>query len=255
MKRKLLIAGNWKMNNSIDESRSLASALAGKHRGESRVDILVAPPFTSLFAVRDAIKDSPLQLGAQNIHPEPKGAFTGEVSPTMVKDSGCGFVIIGHSERRQFFGETNASANLKVRSAFLYGLKSILCVGETLAQREAGETFRVVEAQVREGLSGVTEKEMWAVTLAYEPVWAIGTGRTATPEQAEEVHRFIRSLLKQMYGEATAESARILYGGSVNPKNARDLLGKNEIDGALVGGASLKEEEFNEIIRLGIEVS
>jgi len=255
VKRKLLIAGNWKMNNSIDESKALAGSLAVQNKEESRVDILVAPPFTSLFAVREAIRNSPIQLGAQNMYHEPKGAFTGEVSPTMLKEAGSSYVIIGHSERRQYFGETNSSVNRKIMATFQYGLQTIFCVGETLEQREAGQTFQVVKEQVWEGLTGVSDKEMWAVTIAYEPVWAIGTGKTATPEQAEEVHRFIRNLIKEMYGDATADSIRILYGGSVNAKNARELLGKSEIDGALVGGTSLKVDDFNEIIRQGIEVS
>lgn len=238
-----LVAGNWKMHLTLREARALAREIVqGLDRG-SRSEVVLAPPYTALAAVAEELQGSPVKLAAQDTFWEEKGAFTGAISPLMLKDVGCTYVILGHSERRQHFGETNYTVNRKVKAALAAGLVPLVCVGETLAEREAGQTLGVVETQVREGLAGFPPGA--PLVLAYEPVWAIGTGRTATPRQAQEVQAFIRTLLPEVVG---TREVRILYGGSVTPENAGQLLAEPDIDGALVGGASLKGESFLAII-------
>ncbi len=249
--RKIMIAGNWKMYKTVPEAVALVEGLKEKVGDAEAVDVVVAPPFTALTAVHQALEGSRIHLAAQNLYHEKEGAFTGEVSPAMVKDTGCRYVILGHSERRQIFGESNETVNRKVRSALDAGLSPILCAGESLSEREAGKTMDVVGNQLQEGLAGVDAKEMARIVIAYEPIWAIGTGQTATPEQANEVHSHIRNLLSEIYDTAVAARTRILYGGSVKPANARELMGCSDIDGALVGGASLTAESFAEIILAG----
>lgn len=213
------------------------------------VDVVVCPVFTALTEVAEVIAETGISMGAQDCHWEKEGAYTGEVACPMLKDAGATFVIIGHSERRQFFGETNESVNKKTKAALASGLTPIVCVGETLAEREADKTFAVIEKQVTEGFAGITAQQMAGIIIAYEPVWAIGTGKTATSAQAQEVHAFIRALLSKLYSDETAQGVRIQYGGSVKPENAADLMKQPDIDGALVGGASLKVDSFAAIIR------
>ena len=246
--RKSLIAGNWKMNTSGREAVELAGAVAEGASGAA-ADLAVCPPFVYLEAVAKALKGSRVALGAQNMYFEPKGAFTGEISAAMLKDVGCRYVILGHSERRHVLGENDAVIRAKVKAALAAGLDPILCVGETLKERDSSRTLSVVERQVREGLSGVGAESAGRITIAYEPVWAIGTGRNATPAQAQEVHAEIRNILAQLYGKAVAETIRIQYGGSVKPENAREILGQPDVDGALVGGASLKADSFLDIAK------
>ena len=245
--RKRFIAGNWKMYKTTGEASSLARALAAEFGGLTDRRVMVAPPFTSLAAVREALAGSPILLGAQNAAAELEGAHTGEVSPRMLRDVGVDVVILGHSERRHVYGETDALINRKVKLAIAEGLEVILCVGETLDERQAGVTEKVVGGQVRAGLAGVASLER--VTIAYEPVWAIGTGRNATPEDADAVHRTIRAVVAGLYTDAVAEALVIQYGGSVKPDNAAALMKMPNIDGALVGGASLKAETFVPIVR------
>jgi len=249
--RKPLIAGNWKMNLNLDQSTALVTSISAGIKDLSGVDVLVAPPYTNLFAVRQAIGNSGILLAAQNMHWEKEGAFTGEVSAQMVIEAGCSHVILGHSERRSLFKETDEMIDSKVMAAFLAGLKPIVCIGETLAERENGKTFEVIRNQLKGSLKYFIDKGSLPahITLAYEPVWAIGTGRTATPEQAQEVHLFIRNWIKETFDKNTSDQIRILYGGSVKPDNASDLMSKPDIDGALVGGASLKADSFMGIIR------
>jgi len=249
MKRLPFIAGNWKMNKTVAEAIDLVKQLKASLSGVEGVEVAVAPPFTALFVVRKELEGSSIQLAAQNLFWEEKGAFTGEIAPPMLKEVGCHYVILGHSERRQFFGETDETVNRKVRATLSQGLKVIFCIGETLKEREEGRTFAVIERQVPGGLKDIPKEEMKNIVIAYEPVWAIGTGKTATPEQAEEVHGFIRKKLVQLYSKEIAESVRIQYGGSVTPENVKGLMGKENIDGALVGGASLKSETFSKIVR------
>jgi len=251
MKRKPMIAGNWKMHMTTAEAVELVEGILGRITdiNTDDVEILVAPPYTSLYAVSEILKSSPILLAGQNMHWEEKGAFTGEISPLMLMDVGCSHVIIGHSERRQYFNETNETVNKKVRSAFSHGLVPIMCVGESLEQREAGQTYSIIEEELKNGLNGLTSEQVQTMILAYEPIWAIGTGKTASPEQAEEVHGFIRGWIKSLVGSKTAEMVRILYGGSVKPENIEGLITMENIDGGLVGGASLKAESFSEIIR------
>jgi triosephosphate isomerase len=246
--RKKIIAGNWKMNKSIAEAADLAAGIKLELAECKEVDVVLCPPFTALKTVGDAITDTSIKLGAQNMHSDPDGAFTGEISAAMLRDIYCHFVILGHSERRTLFGETDATVNRKVKAALAANLVPIVCVGETLEQREAGETNAVVEAQVRQSLDGLGE-DLVRVIIAYEPVWAIGTGRTATPEQAQEVHALIREILTGMADENTAQTIRIQYGGSMKPANAAELLGQPDIDGGLIGGASLEARSFVEIVR------
>lgn len=249
--RRLLIAGNWKMHKTIPEALDLVRELKELVKDVNDRDILVCPPFTALYPVSKELEGSNIVLGGQNMYFEEQGAFTGEISPLMLKNAGCSYVILGHSERRHIFGETDELINKKVLSAVNHGLIPILCVGELLEEREAGKTQEVVEKQVREGLRGIDGEAEFVI--AYEPVWAIGTGKTATPELAEEVHFFIRQVLSDMFGNEKANSVRILYGGSVKPENAAGLLNMENIDGALVGGASLKAESFAKIVKFDME--
>ncbi|OGC03954.1 triose-phosphate isomerase [candidate division WOR-1 bacterium RIFOXYA12_FULL_43_27] len=243
--RKPLLAGNWKMNKTIDESVALVSELAEKVKGVDDREILVCPTYPALKPVADAIAGTNIMLGAQNIFWEEKGAYTGEVSGPMLKAAGCKYVIIGHSERRQYFGETDETVNKRVKAALKYRLLPIICVGETLEEREKDVTKKVVETQLKGGINGLTTDELLLTTIAYEPVWAIGTGKTASPEQAEEVHAFIRGLLPA----EVKDTVRILYGGSMNPGNVKELMAKEDIDGGLIGGASLKAEDFAAIVK------
>lgn len=247
--RKKIVAGNWKMNKTVAEAIDLASAIK-RELGECLdVDIVLCPPFTALKAVSEVITGSHIDLGAQNMHWERNGAFTGEISAEMLREVYCHYVILGHSERRQYFGETDEIVNKKARAAHAAHLKPIVCVGETLQEREAGKTEQVVEAQVRGSLAGLTPRELAETIIAYEPVWAIGTGKTATPQQAQEVHAFIRQILRDMADETVAQDVRIQYGGSVKPANARELFSQPDIDGGLIGGASLEARSFIEIVR------
>jgi triosephosphate isomerase len=242
--RKFLIAGNWKMNLLRDSSVALVLGLLDELREDANVEVAVCPPSVYLHDVGAALRGSHIALGAQNMYPAEEGAFTGEVSGKMLVNLGCKYVILGHSERRTLMGETDAQVNAKIYSALKHELLPIVCIGETLEQRESGDTSKVVRDQLRGSLSGLTAEQMSKVVLAYEPVWAIGTGKTASPAQAEEVHADIRALLVELFGEATASKTIIQYGGSVKADNAMELLGQPNIDGALVGGASLKAELF-----------
>lgn len=248
MMRKPFIAGNWKMNMVNSEALELVNSLKNLVSSKEDVDILVAPPYTALAILGEALKGSGILLAGQNIHHEPSGAFTGEISGRMLKSCGCTHVIIGHSERREYFGCTDELVNKKIRAAVREGLKTIVCVGETLSEREENKTFDVLRRQLSEGLRNLSPDEREGMTIAYEPVWAIGTGRTATPEQAQEAHKFIRGELSAMYGEEFAQVTRIQYGGSVKPENASEIMSKPDVDGALVGGASLKADSFAGII-------
>ncbi len=243
-KRRPIIAGNWKMNKTATEARDLAGKLIPLVASVRDRDIVLAPTFTSLQTVAESIKGTNLALAAQNLFWEDKGAFTGEISAEMLLALGCKYVIIGHSERRQYFGETDETVNKKIRQALNKGLLPIVCVGELLSEREAGKANNVIERQIAGAFKGVTAAEMQKIVVAYEPVWAIGTGKTATPDQANEIHAFIRSKVKAMYSTEVAEALRIQYGGSVTPDNVSQLMAKPDIDGALVGGASLKPESF-----------
>jgi triosephosphate isomerase len=247
--RKPLMAGNWKMNKTVSEAVDVVKVIKSVLSDVTEVEILVCPTFTALYAVNNEIRGSNINLGAQDIFWELKGAFTGEISPVMIKDVGCSYVIIGHSERRQYFGETNESVNKKTKAALAAGLAPVVCVGETLKEREDGAAFKVIERQIKESLIGLNAQQAFSAVIAYEPVWAIGTGKTATPEQAQEVHFFIRKMYAQMYDEGVAEKTRILYGGSVNPGNISELMKKPDIDGGLVGGASLDAESFAKLAK------
>jgi triosephosphate isomerase len=247
--RKPIMAGNWKMNKTTSEACDLAARLAPLVSGVKDREIVLAPTFTSLQAVSEAIKGTNMVLAAQNMHWEDKGAFTGEISAEMLLDLGCKYVIIGHSERRQYFGETDESVNKKAKQALRKGLCAILCVGETLAERESGKLNDVISRQVTGGLKDIGAEDMKKLVAAYEPVWAIGTGKTATPEQANEVHSLIRQKVKTLYGAEIAEGLRIQYGGSVTPENVSSLMAKPDIDGALVGGASLKPDTFAALVK------
>ncbi|TKJ40228.1 triose-phosphate isomerase [candidate division LCP-89 bacterium B3_LCP] len=245
--RRPFIAGNWKMSKNLQESVSLAKSLKNRLKNVKNRDILICPSFTALGSVYDEVKGSNIKLGAQNMYFEDKGAYTGEVSPLMLKDF-CEYVILGHSERRQYFDESDEKVNKKVKKALEHGLRPILCVGESLEQREKNETFDIVGEQLEKSLKGVNKNSMKRIIIAYEPVWAIGTGKNATPEQAEDVHVFIRKEIEKIYGKGIADDIRILYGGSVKPDNIKDLMEKESIDGVLVGGASLDAESFSEIV-------
>jgi len=249
MARLPFIAGNWKMNKTVGEALDLIRELKTAVSEVKGVEVAVAPPFTALHAVHKELEGSSIRLAAQNLYWEEKGAFTGEISPLMLKEVGCQYVIIGHSERRQFFGESDETVNRRIKAALAQGLRVIFCIGETLREREEAKTFTVIERQVSGGLQGLGDKELKNMTIAYEPVWAIGTGKTATPEQAEEVHRFIREKVKTLYLQEVSEGIRIQYGGSVTPDNIKGLMNQPNIDGALVGGASLKAESFSKIVR------
>jgi len=247
--RKPLIAGNWKMHKTINEAIDLATGIKRQLLDFDKVDIVLCPPFTSLNSVYEVILDTSIKLGAQDMFWENEGAYTGEVSGPMLKDCGCEFVIIGHSERRKYFGETDETVNKKVKAALECGLTPIVCVGETLDEREAGKMESVVETQLKGAFGDISEKDMEKVIIAYEPVWAIGTGKTATPQEAEDMHRFIRTWLKEKFSQDVAAGIIILYGGSVKPANIADLMAGENIDGALVGGASLKVDSFVEIVK------
>ena len=249
MGRLPFIAGNWKMNKTVEESLDLVKQLKASLSGIEEVEVAVAPPFTALHVVESELKDSSIRLAAQNVFWEEKGAYTGEISPVMLKDLGCHYVIIGHSERRQHFGETDETVNRRIKASISKGLKVIFCVGETLDEREGSRTFSVIGRQVEGGLKDLGEEEINGLVIAYEPVWAIGTGKTATPQQAEEVHQFIRRKLEGLYSKEVSERIRILYGGSVTPENIKGLMKEEDIDGALVGGASLKADTFSRIVR------
>jgi triosephosphate isomerase len=252
--RKTIIAGNWKMYKTLKDGQELAVALRRDLYKVENVDIVICPPFTLLGFLSDALETSNIAVGAQDLYWQEEGAFTGEVSPLMIKDAGCLYVIIGHSERRQFFGETNETVNKKLKAALKSGLTPILCVGENLQERESGRAFEVIEDHVNNGLADIGSSDMSKVVIAYEPVWAIGTGKTATPDQAQEVHKFIRGLLNKKYGQEAADSVRIQYGGSVKPENITELMNKPDVDGALVGGASLKADSFGAIVIKASEV-
>ncbi len=247
--RRPLIAGNWKLNKTVAEALALVGSLKEKVAEIEDADIVVAPVFTALSRVAEALAGSNIALAAQNCYPEKTGAFTGEVSPFLLKDAGCAYVIVGHSERRQILAETDAFINSKVKAVLGEGLTAILCIGETLEEREAGRMFEVLTRQIRLGLQNLESGDMERVVLAYEPVWAIGTGKTATDAQAQEAHAFIRGLLQENFGQLTAAAVRILYGGSVKPDNVDGLMAQPDIDGTLVGGASLKADDFARIIR------
>jgi triosephosphate isomerase (TIM) len=252
MIRKKLIAGNWKMNKTASESVDLAQELVTAVGKVVDIDIVICPPFTSLESVGKAIDGSVVKLGAQNMHPETSGAFTGEIAAPMLRAFFATHVILGHSERRQYFGETDAFINKKVLAALKNQLRPILCVGETLAEREAGSTLKVVQTQLEAALEGVSKELATSVVIAYEPVWAIGTGKVATTEQAQEVHAFIRTLLTKLFGEPIAQKLRILYGGSMKPANAPELLAQKDIDGGLIGGASLEARSFVELVKAAV---
>ena len=245
--KKPLIVGNWKMFKTVSEAVNIVQTMKAGIK-MSDCNVVICPPFTALSKVAEILRDSSIHLGAQNMHPETEGAFTGEISPGMIKDLDCRYVILGHSERRQYFKEDSAFINEKVKTALKYSLVPILCMGETLAEREARRQFEVVKEQFDLSLKEITKEEITKVVIAYEPVWAIGTGKTATPEQAEQMQSYVRRLLKEQYGEEIAVRIPILYGGSVKPDNIAELMKKPNVDGALVGGASLKAESFVQIV-------
>ena len=247
--RRKFIAGNWKMNKTNKEAKELVEGLVKELAGIDSVDIVVCPPFTALSDVREIINGTNIALGAQNMYFEEKGAFTGEISPVMLKNIGCEYVILGHSERRGIFGEKSDLIEKKVVSAFSHDLTPILCVGETLEEREAGNTFKVVEDELRNELKSLSKEQVKKIVIAYEPIWAIGTGKSATSSDAREVIDFIRDILKDMFDEEVKESVRILYGGSVKPDNISSFMKEETIDGALVGGASLKVDSFSAIVK------
>ncbi len=250
--RKPVIAGNWKLFKTIAESVALVNELKPLVANNEGVEIVVAPVFTALSRVGDAIADSSIRLAAQNCYWEEEGAFTGEVAPKLLKDAGCSHVIIGHSERRQYFGETDLTVNKKTKAAIAVGLNAIVCVGELLSERESEQTFSVIETQIQAGLEGLAGDNFTNVVIAYEPVWAIGTGKTASDAQAQEVHAFIRQLIARLFNQSVADSVRILYGGSVKPDNVKGLMAQPDIDGALVGGASLKADSFAAIASFNV---
>ncbi|MGB9621927.1 MAG: triose-phosphate isomerase [Brevinematia bacterium] len=247
--RRYLIAGNWKMNKTVSEGVELAKGLVENVKDVSDRDILICPPFTALYPIYQVIKGTNIKLGAQDVFYEDSGAYTGEISPVMLKDVGCEYVIVGHSERRHIIKENDEIINKKVKASLKHGLKVILCVGELLEEREAGKTLDVVKVQVVEGLKGVGNEEIKNIVIAYEPVWAIGTGKTAKPEDAQEVQSYIRKLISELYSREVANNIVIQYGGSVKASNVDDLMAMPDVDGALVGGASLVLEEFVRIVK------
>lgn len=249
--RTPIIAGNWKLFKKSSEAVDFVAKLTPLVQDARGVEIVIAPVFTVLSAVKAAIAGSPIMLSAQDCFWEEEGAFTGEISPGMLVDAGCSHVIIGHSERRQYFGENNETVNRKIKAAIASGLTVLFCIGETLAEREADKTFEVLRTQVEQGLAGLTPRDLAKIVVAYEPVWAIGTGKTATDAQAQEAHAFIRDVIAKLYDNHAADAIRILYGGSVKPENIRGLMAQPDIDGALVGGASLKADSFAAIINYG----
>lgn len=246
--RRPVIAGNWKLFKTIQEATTFAQEFGPMVADAQQVDIILAPVFTALAKVAESVHGTSINIAAQDCHWEEEGAFTGEVSPKLLLDAGCSHVIIGHSERRQYFGETDSTVNKKLKASLQAGIIPIVCVGETLEQREAGAAFTVIETQVRGALKDISIQAVTPLIIAYEPVWAIGTGKTATDLQAQEIHAVIRSLIEQLYDATTAATLRILYGGSVKPDNITELLAQPDIDGALVGGASLKADSFSTIV-------
>ncbi|OZS78263.1 triose-phosphate isomerase [Tetzosporium hominis] len=246
--RKPVIAGNWKMFKTVGEAHDFWNTASSATIDASKVDAVICAPFLQLPALVEAAKGSSIHIGAQNMHQEKEGAFTGEISGDMLKDLGVTHVVIGHSERRQYFNETDETVNLKTKAALDLGLTPIVCVGESLEQREAGETESVVSKQVAEAFEGLTESEVEKTVVAYEPIWAIGTGKTATADDANQVCQAIRETILDLHGEEAASATRILYGGSVKPANIKELLGKDDIDGALVGGASLEADSFLQLV-------
>lgn len=247
--RKKFIAGNWKMNTTLDEAVALAKDVVKTMGDTSDVDIAICPPYTSLYAVSEVLKGSTVKLGAQDVHWEAKGAFTGKVSCAMLRSVGVTYVIIGHSEQRTYFHETNETVNKKVKATLAAGLLPIICVGETLEERKSGKMDAVIESHTVGAFAGISAEDALKCTIAYEPVWAIGTGETATPQQANEAHIYIRKLLTKLYGTSTAEQIRIQYGGSMKADNAKALLGQSDVDGGLIGGASLKASDFAGIVK------
>lgn len=253
--RKMIIAGNWKLSKTNQEAVELVTLLKRELNDVVDVDIVVCPVATALSDINDLLGESNIGLGAQNVYWEDSGAYTGEVSVPLLKDIGVRYVIVGHSERRQYFGETDETVNKKIKAVLAHGLTPIVCVGEVLQEREADKTFEVIEKQCTDGLAGFSAEEMEKMVIAYEPVWAIGTGKTATPDQAQEVHQFIRTLLAKLYDDNIAQIVRIQYGGSVKPENSVDLMSQPDIDGALVGGASLNADSFSEIVKNSCSVA
>jgi len=249
MSGKKFIAGNWKMNTTVGEAVALAKGVVEVVSGASGVDVAVCPPYVNLSAVAEVIKGSNVKLGAQDVHWEAKGAFTGKVSTAMLKAVGVTYVIVGHSEQRQYFGETDETVNKKTKAVLAEGLLPIVCVGETLAEREGGKMDAVIDRQTRGAFDGISAGDAEKCTIAYEPVWAIGTGKTATPQQANEAHIYIRKILESLYGKDTAVKIRIQYGGSMNDGNAKELLAQSDIDGGLIGGAALVAEKFAGIVQ------
>jgi triosephosphate isomerase len=247
--RRPLIAGNWKMFKTCAEAVETAGQLAKLLAATTDMDIMIAPPFTALALVSDVVRESSVSLGAQNLFWEAQGAFTGEISPAMLVSAGCQYVIIGHSERRQHFNETDKTVNKKIQAAVNNDLIPVMCVGESEKERESKDTFSVLDKQVKKGLEGFSSNDLKRLVIAYEPVWAIGTGKTATSDQAQEVHQFLRAMVEKSFGNMLAKSIRILYGGSVKPSNIAELMAMPDVDGALVGGASLDPETFIKIIR------
>lgn len=247
-KRKALVAGNWKMYKTPTEATQLARELKEKLKELNGVKVVICPPFSSLGNVKKELTSGKISVGAQNCHWDEEGAYTGEVSAKMLADVGCEYVIIGHSERRNFFRETDEIINMKLKQVLKEGLTPILCLGETWQEREAGNTEKVIEDQLKKGLNGIAKELVLRVVLAYEPVWAIGSGKNATLDQARQAHQFLRKLISDLYGPEIAEQILIIYGGSVSPENARELLQAEEVDGALVGGASLKTDQFIKIV-------
>ncbi len=247
--RTPIIAGNWKMNKNVSETRAFFSEFIRLIDNVKGVEIVIAPPFTSLSAAAEAVKDTKVKISAQNMFWEEKGAYTGEISPLMLKEIGCSHCIIGHSERRQYFGETDETVNKRIKAALKHDIIPIFCIGEILKEREENRTMDVINRQMEGGLKGLSESDINKIVIAYEPVWAIGTGKTATPQQAQDIHRFIRDFIRKKSGDKTADGVRILYGGSVIPENINGLMAQDDIDGALVGGASLKPDSFAAIVR------
>ena len=247
--RKPIIGGNWKMNKTLKEAIDLAEELVLSLKDYDPVEVVIFPPFTCLHEVHKIVEGTSIRLGAQNMFWEEKGAYTGEISPSMLVDVGCSYVILGHSERRNYFKETDAEINKKIKAALKFDLTPVVCVGEKLEERKKGLAEKVVESQLKGCFSGLDPSQIERVVIAYEPVWAIGTGETATPEQAQKIHEFIRKVLRELAGEKVANSVRVKYGGSVKPDNIKDLMAEEDIDGALVGGASLNLDSFIKIVK------
>jgi len=248
MSRKIFIAGNWKMNTTVQEAVALAKSIVEKVGDFNDVDVAICPPYTNLYAVAEVLKGTPVKLGAQDVYWEEKGAYTGKISCSMLKSVGVTHVLIGHSERRSYFGETDEFVNKKTKVALTSGLLPIICIGETLDERKSGVMEKVLETQVRGAFKSISQDDALKCVIAYEPVWAIGTGETATPEQANQAHKFIRGLLGEIYNKDVAQAIIIQYGGSMKPGNAKELLGQSDVDGGLIGGASLKADDFAGII-------